>query len=56
MKKCCLCGKPITGYGNNPEGIIKEILLGNRCRLEKFKPDDVCCDACNMNTVTNILK
>lgn len=51
MKKCCLCGKPIAGYGNNPEGIVKEILLGNRCRLEKFKPGDVCCDECNRNTV-----
>ena len=32
--KCCICGKEITGYGNNPWPIIKD---------ERMK----CCDECN---------
>lgn len=30
--KCCICGKEIEGYGNNPEPI---------------KSKGVCCDSCN---------
>ena len=34
MKKCCICGKYINGYGNNPYPYGK-------------KDDDECCNACN---------
>lgn len=38
--KCCICGKEIDGYGNNPEPLCL--------------PDDTqsrCCDECNNNYV-----
>lgn len=35
-KICCLCGKPYTGYGNNPDPI---------------KKSGRCCDNCNNNKV-----
>lgn len=31
-KKCCICGKEIKGYGNNPYPV---------------KEKGVCCDECN---------
>lgn len=34
--KCCICGKEIEGYGNNPYPI---------------KQDGLCCDSCNINIV-----
>lgn len=34
--KCCICEKPITDYGNNPQPIKKE---------------GRCCDQCNMTIV-----
>lgn len=36
MKKCCICGKPFTGYGNNPAPV--------ETRGE-------CCDVCNVEVV-----
>lgn len=36
MKKCCICGKPFEGFGNNPEPI---------------KSSGRCCDECNENVV-----
>lgn len=44
--KCCICGKALKDYGNNPEGAVwktkdEEIVFG------KFKPEDRCCDLCN---------
>ena len=35
-KVCCICGKKIKGYGNNPAPI---------------KEKGSCCDECNLNTV-----
>lgn len=32
MKKCCICGKKLEGYGNNPWPV---------------KEDGRCCDDCN---------
>jgi len=32
--KCCICGKSIKGYGNNPWPVSKN-------------PKDKCCDSCN---------
>ena len=40
--KCCICGKVIHGYGNNPWGHL-------RLNLEpiKYRDNDRCCDRCN---------
>ena len=38
MRKCCLCGKIITGWGNNPWPVDKD-------------PDHECCDRCNAEKV-----
>lgn len=34
--KCCICGKEIEGYGNNPSPV---------------KDEGECCDSCNMRYV-----
>lgn len=36
VKKCCICGKEFTGFGNNPEPV---------------KHDGECCNECNMSYV-----
>lgn len=36
--KCCLCGKEITDFGNNPWPLRNDV-------------DDRCCDDCNMEKV-----
>lgn len=38
--KCCLCGKEIEGFGNNPDP------LGNL-----GEEDEECCDECNEEKV-----
>ena len=38
MKKCCICGKEIKGYGNNPWPI-------------STNKEDRCCDECNFTIV-----
>ena len=40
--KCCICGKEIKGYGNNPWGA-----LNKNDELIAFDEDDRCCDECN---------
>ena len=37
--KCCLCGKEVEGYGNDPSPI------------ETQNEDDECCDECNLTKV-----
>jgi hypothetical protein len=37
--KCCLCGKEVEGYGNDPSPIQTE------------NEDDECCDECNLAKV-----
>lgn len=44
--KCCICGKEITGWGNNPWGAIDE-----DGKPIEFGDDDRCCDECNMTHV-----
>jgi len=34
VKKCCICGREFTGWGNNPYPISENL-------------DDTCCDECN---------
>ena len=52
MKKkyCCICGKEITNWGNNPYGVIR---INEKGKIEnvEFKDEDVCCDECNMRYV-----
>lgn len=38
FKKCCICGRPYIGYGNNPEP-VKSINAG------------MCCNVCNWRFV-----
>ena len=48
---CCLCKKEFEGFGNNPQGVIDDI-IGDKCvTLKKFKEGDVCCDKCNESIV-----
>lgn len=49
-KVCCICGKKITGYGNNPDGAMWRDKNGNIVEYE-CKEGDVCCDNCNMRYV-----
>lgn len=35
-RKCCICGRQIKGFGNNPTPV---------------KANGLCCDACNLNKV-----
>lgn len=37
IRECCICGKEIKGYGNNPSPI----------------EGDLCCDECNLKVVLN---
>ena len=37
--KCCLCGKEVEGYGNDPSPI------------QTKNEDDECCDECNLAKV-----
>jgi len=37
--KCCLCGKEVEGYGNDPSPIQTQ------------NEDDECCDECNLTKV-----
>lgn len=36
IKKCCICGKQIKGFGNNPTPV---------------RANGVCCNVCNLNKV-----
>ena len=37
-KICCICGRPIENYGNNPWPVVED-------------PDEKCCDVCNYTEV-----
>lgn len=47
---CCICGKLIKGFGNNPEGAVWKNGYGE-IEMPEFKSDDRCCDECNENFV-----
>ena len=36
MKRCCICGKEVIGFGNNPYPL---------CHIEDYK--SICCDDCD---------
>ena len=44
--KCCICGKEIEGWGNNPEGAVWKTHDG-KIEMPEFNEDDRCCDECN---------
>lgn len=44
--KCCICGKEIIGWGNNPRGALVEGL-----RIGHYAIEDRCCDDCNKREV-----
>ena len=48
--KCCICGKEIEGYGNNPDGAAKFAKDGT-AKFLKFKTGARCCDDCNLTVV-----
>lgn len=52
MKKvyCCICGKEIIGYGNNPDGAAWKTEDG-QIEIYEGGPKDRCCDECNTNYV-----
>jgi hypothetical protein len=45
-KKCCICGKEFTGFGNNPYGALD----GNYNVIE-WEENDRCCDKCDSEYV-----
>ena len=45
-KRCCICGKKIQGFGNDPWGA-----LGISGRPIRWHEDDECCDECNSKHV-----
>ena len=47
---CCVCGKEIKGWGNNPEGAAWKTHDGE-IELPEFGPEDRCCDECNAKYV-----
>jgi len=48
--KCCICGKEIKGYGNNPDGAAWLNPDGSVER-PKFSEGERCCDECNWKFV-----
>lgn len=48
--RCCICGKEIKGYGNNPEGAC---IMHDDKTVEflEFETEDRCCDECNSDFV-----
>lgn len=46
IKHCCICGKEIKGFGNNPWGALDE----NKKPIE-WAPDDECCNECDSTYV-----
>jgi hypothetical protein len=48
--KCCICGKEIEGYGNNPDGAAWLNPDGSVER-PKFSEGERCCDDCNWKFV-----
>lgn len=45
--KCCICGKEIKGFGNNPIGAVNK--KGEY--IDYKEPNDRCCNECNAKYV-----
>ena len=50
MKKCCICGRQLEGFGNNPDGAMWRNEEGTIVAPE-FSKEDRCCDFCNFTKV-----
>lgn len=48
--KCCICGKEIEGFGNNPDEARWKNPDGS-VEQPKFSEGDKCCDECNWKFV-----
>ena len=48
--KCCICGKKIKGWGNNPDCAAWKTHDG-KIEMPGFKEDDRCCNDCNRRFV-----
>lgn len=48
---CCICRKPIEGFGNNPAGAAWMDLATGEPTYPEFGPEDRCCDDCNRTYV-----
>lgn len=48
--KCCICGKEIIGYGNNPWGAMWKTENGNIVE-PVYNIDARCCDDCDRRYV-----
>ena len=46
MKICCICGKEIKDYGNNPGGAVWKTEDG-KIVMPEFDAEERCCDECN---------
>lgn len=47
IRTCCICGKEIVGYGNNPDGAAwRSPYTGNIIR-PTYSVKERCCDECN---------
>lgn len=45
-KYCCICGKPLEGFGNNPDGAVWKTPDGE-IQFPEFEANDRCCDVCD---------
>lgn len=50
IKLCCICGKPIEDYGNNPDGAAWKKEDGS-IEFGQFGPEDRCCNECDSRYV-----
>ena len=48
---CCICGAPIEGFGNNPDGAMWREHGTNELVEFQGGPEDRCCDECNTRYV-----
>lgn len=46
ITKCCICGKEILGYGNNPDGAVWKTPDGEIV-MPEFNENDRCCNECD---------
>ena len=49
-KYCCICGKPLEGFGNNPDGAVWKTPDGET-QFPEFEANDRCCDICDSRYV-----
>ncbi|MBO7079737.1 MAG: hypothetical protein J6W64_08025 [Bacilli bacterium] len=47
VKVCCICGKEIVGYGNNPDGAAWKSPYSGNIIQPTFSENERCCDECN---------